>query len=75
MVAPSGETYAKVETMPGGNGDTETTYYDANGTVLGYAMETSWSYDDPSGTTQPVQTPAIMMRTGTGLVVAGQILW
>ena len=22
-----------------------------------------------------VQTPAIMMRTGTGLVVAGQILW
>ena len=52
LVAPSGETYAKVETMPGGNGDTETTYYDANGTVLGYAMETSWSYDDPSGTTQ-----------------------
>ena len=52
LVAPSGETYAKVETMPGGNGDTETTYYDANGTVLGYAMETGWSYDDPSGTTQ-----------------------
>ena len=52
LVAPQGETYAQVEDMPGGNGDTETTYYDSNGTVLGYAMETSWSYDDPSGTTQ-----------------------
>ena len=52
LVAPSGETYAQVEAMPGDSGNTETTYYDANGKILGYSSTTISEMPGHDGTPQ-----------------------
>ena len=50
--AAAGKTYAKVDDFGNAtDGNSETTYYDANGGVLGYAHTNSYEYQDASGAT------------------------
>ena len=52
LVAPSGETYAQVEAVAGATGNSETTYYNESGTILGYSSTTVGEQPGPDGTPQ-----------------------
>ena len=51
LLATSGETYGVTKSITGSSTDTETTYYNGSGEILGYKTVNSYSYGSDTSTT------------------------